>query len=384
MTTKRIWMIPIVLMGYSVAVQAEPEIDLALDYVVDGVAVSRPGTPTAWRALDNLDLTATLDLDALAGIGGTTLHAHVLNNLGGMPNDPAATLQGIDNIEVASQRLRLFELWAEHRIDSRTSVRAGLYDLNSEFYASDAAGLLIGPAFGVGSEIAATGPNGPSIFPSTALAVRIEHRPQPDRFVRVALVNANAGTLGDPQGVDLGFGAGLLAIGEVGLARDGKIAFGAWTYSTRQPRIHRGRADGTPTLARAYGLYATAEWPLLTLGAERSIAGFVRVGASDGHTTPFRGGWQAGLLWQGVLAKRPESALSIGANQGRLSRGYRRTMRELGERPAPAETAFEVTASDRLMPHVTLQPDLQLVLDPGGARDRARVLVGSVRVTFDF
>jgi porin len=374
----------IATLSYASDALAAPDVDVSVDYVVDAVTVSQPGAATRLYALDNLDLIATLDLGALAGIGDTTLHAHVLNNLGGMPNNRAGTLQGIDNIEVSQQRLRLFELWAEHRIGGRTTVRAGLYDLNSEFYANDAAGLLIHPAFGVGSEIAATGPNGPSIFPSTALAVRVEHRPREDRYVRLAVVNARAGTLGDPQGVDLGFGKGALAIGEVGLERDGKIALGAWTYSSRQPHVRRVRADGSPAMAQAYGLYATLEWPLLTLGVDRSIAGFVRLGASDGHTTPFCGGWQAGLLWQGVLAGRADSALSLGANQGRLSRGYRRLLREQGARPAAAETALEVTASDRLMRHVTLQPGLQLVLDPGGVRQRGRVLVGSLRVTFDF
>lgn len=384
MRTKAISVMAIATLGYASHALAASDIEVSLDYVVDGITVSQPGAATRLYALDNLDLIATLDLGALAGISDTTLHAHVLNNLGGMPNNRAGTLQGIDNIEVSQQRLRLFELWAEHRIGARTTVRAGLYDLNSEFYANDAAGLLIHPAFGVGSEIAATGPNGPSIFPSTALALRVEHRPREDGYVRVALVNARAGTLGDPQGVDLGFGKGALAIGEVGLERDGKIALGAWTYSSRQPHVRRVRADGNPAMAQAYGLYATLEWPLLTLGADRSIAGFVRLGASDGHTTPFRGGWQAGLLWQGVLAGRADSALSLGANQGRLSRGYRQLLRAQGARPAAAETALEVTASDRLMRHVTLQPGLQLVLDPGGMRQNGRVLVGSLRVAFDF
>ena len=384
MGTKAITAMAIATLSYASHALAAPPIELSADYVVDAITVSPPGAPTRLYALDNLDLIATLDLGALAGIGDTTLHAHVLNNLGGMPNNRAGTLQGIDNIEVSQQRLRLFELWAEYRIGARTTVRAGLYDLNSEFYANDAAGLLIHPAFGVGSEIAATGPNGPSIFPSTALAVRVEHRPREDSYVRVAIVNARAGTLGDPQGVDLGFGKGALTIGEVGLERDGKIALGAWTYSSRQPHVRRVRAHGGPVMAQAYGLYTTLEWPLLTLGADRSIAGFVRLGASDGRTTPFRGGWQAGLLWRGVLAGRTDSALSLGANQGRLSRGYRQLLREQGARPAAAETALEVTASDRLMRHVTLQPGLQLIFDPGGVRQNGRVLVGSLRVAFDF
>lgn len=371
--------------SYTVPVNAAVDVDVSVDYVADITTIIQNGNPARTYALDNLDLMLTADLGRVAGGAGTTVHAHLLNNLGQRPNDVAGTLQGVDNIEVASQRLRLFELWAEQRVGARTTLRAGLYDLNSEFYANDAAGLLIAPAFGVGSEIAATGPNGPSIFPSTALAVRLEHRPDPRSYLRVAAVNARAGTLGDPEGVNLGFGDGALLIGEVGVERAGRIAVGIWAYSSRQPHIRRTRADGLPARARALGAYASIEWPLMAgRDAESGLTGFVRVGGSDGRTTPFRGGWQAGLLWRAPLAARPESALSLGLNQGRLSKGYRRILRELGTRPSRAETAIELTASDRLMPHLTVQPDLQLVLDAGGVQGSSGTVVGSVRVAFDF
>lgn len=137
-------------------VLAKDAVQISLVETVDVVSVSG-GSGDDVFLLDNLDVVADLDLDALLGWRGGQAHVHVLNNLGSVPNDRAATLQGVNNIEVASQRLRLFEAWVEQRLSARTSVRIGLYDLNSEFYANDAAGLLIAPAFGVGSEIAATG-----------------------------------------------------------------------------------------------------------------------------------------------------------------------------------------------------------------------------------
>ena len=87
------------------------------------------------------------------GWRGASAHIDVLNNSGGIPNDDIGTLQGVDNIEVLSQRLRLFEAWVEQAWGD-TSIRAGLYDLNSEFYSNDSAGLLMAPAFGIGSEVA--------------------------------------------------------------------------------------------------------------------------------------------------------------------------------------------------------------------------------------
>lgn len=377
-------LVAVVAVAGTCPVLAEPAIDVGADYVVDVVAVSGTGLPGKPYWLDNLDLTATADLDELIGLRGTRVHLHMLNNLGGMPNNRAATLPGVDNIEVGSQRLRVFELWAEQQLGPRTTLRAGLYDLNSEFYANDAAGLLIAPAFGVGSEIAATGPNGPSIFPSTAIAARIDHRFSEAAYLRVAVLNAAAGTLGDPQGVDFSFDNGALLVAEAGVEGRGKLSMGVWGYSDRQPHIRRLDAAGAPAGTHARGVYVVAEWPVVRWSEDHALTGFVRAGASDGRTTPFRGGWQAGLLWSAPFRSRPESAISIGANQGVLAKGWRRNMRDLGVRTAWAETAFELTASDRLAPHLTLQPDLQLVLDPGGDRRRGSALVSSLRITLDF
>jgi hypothetical protein len=140
---------------------------LSGSYKADLAGTVSGGLAKRGRVLDDLQVFGDLDLDKAVGWKGATAHFELLNNSGAMPNDDAGTLQGVDNIEVTRQRARLFEAWVEQGFGDKGSVRAGLYDLNSEFYANDSAGLLLAPAFGIGSELAATGPNGPSIFPST-------------------------------------------------------------------------------------------------------------------------------------------------------------------------------------------------------------------------
>lgn len=353
---------------------------------VDTVFISSADGGSDVFLLDNLDLVADIDLDALLGWNGGAAHVHVLNNLGGVPNDRAATLQGVNNIEVASQRLRLFEAWFEQRLGARTSVRLGLYDLNSEFYANDAAGLLIAPAFGVGSEIAATGANGPSIFPSTALAVRIDRQlDDKGSYARLAVLNAAAGTLGDPHGIDLSFDSGALVIGEVGIANaGGKLGVGGWGYTDRHDDIDATDAAGDPVQRTAWGVYAIGEVQLRDREDAAGIAAFARVGVSDGQTTPFRGGWQAGLLVTRLIPARADSQISFGVNQAYLSHGYRRQLAAAGIDSVAAETAFELTFSDRLTPWLSVQPDLQLVIDPAGERGRDPVLVAGLRTTIEF
>lgn len=356
---------------------------LAATYTADVAGPVAGGASRTGRFLDNLLIEGDLDLDKAVGWTGASAHISLLNNSGGAPNDIAGTLQGIDNIEVARPRGKVYEAWLQQDF-GRASVRAGLYDLNSEFYTTDAAGLLISPAFGVGSELAATGPNGPSIFPSTALAVRFKLAPSDTTYVQAALLNAHAGVIGDPDGVDTAFDDGGLLIAEAGWTGRGKVALGAWRYTRRQDDVLEVDAAGDPVARTALGAYLLAEQPLRGAEGEvRAVSGFLRLGVSDGDTTPFKGGAQAGLLMTQVFAGRPDSALSLGVAHGGLSGKFRQVLAGGGTSPAAAETILELTYADRAAPRLTLQPSLQYLIRPGGDRDADPAVILALRVSID-
>jgi len=361
---------------------ADPALSLGAAYTADISGVARGVRPRAGRYLDNLDLTADLDLEKAAGWRGAVLHAYALNNSGGAPNDVAGTLQGVDNIEVSQPRLRLFELWLEQAAGP-ASVRAGLYNLNSEFYANESAALLLNPSFGIGSELAATGPNGPSIFPSTALGMRINVDLGQGRYARAAVLNAKSGVLGDPGGVDWHFGDGVLTIAEAGTEGPTRVSAGAWRYSHRQDDIRSLTPSGDPVRRRAQGAYVLGEQHLF--GSDDGPEGhfFLRVGVSDGATTPFRGGWQAGVLIARPVASRPDSQVSIGVQQGVLNRKFRDNLRDAAGRPSRAESGVEITYSDRITRRITLQPDLQWIRHAGGERDAKDRIVAALRLKID-
>jgi porin len=362
-----------------------PALEVSGAYRVDLSGVVADGRRMRGFGLDDLNIEANGDLDRLLGWRGARFHVDLLNNLGDRPNDVAGTLQGIDNIEVAAPKLRLFEMWAEQELGSRTTLRAGLYDLNSEFYSSDASGLLIAPAFGVGSEIAATGPNGPSIFPTTALAVRLEKRFGGAGVVRFAVLNATAGALGDKHGSALDLHHGALLIGEAGLERNGdKFVLGAWGYTQRQDDMAATAAAGAPLRRAARGAYAIVQKALGKQDGPFATSLFLRAGISDGKTTPYKGGWQAGLLAIRVLPGRDDSQFSVGVNQAYLSKGYRDVLRSDGVRAAAAENAVELTFSDKLLSFLTLQPDIQFIWNRGGDLDVGRVTVATLRATIEF
>lgn len=357
-------------------------VDVGVSYTGDVVGVVDGGLRNRATYLDNANLVLDADLDRAIGWTGATLHMNFLYNGGAMPNDDAGTLQGVDNIEVSSHRGRLFEAWIQQSFGDH-SVLVGLYDLNSEFYSNDSAGYLLAPAFGIGSEIASTGPNGPSIFPSTALAMRLA-LDFGGPYARFAALNADAGVLGDDGGIDTSFREGALLIGEIGIESGRKIALGGWRYTRRQDDIRELDAFGAAQREVAQGAYVLLEQPLNDPDSARATSFFARAGVSDGETTAFKGGWQAGLTMLRVLESRPDSVLSFGVNQGVVSKGYKRNQLDLGVPTADAEFQLELTYADKLLPFLTVQPDLQYVANPSADRTTPDALVAALRVTLEF
>lgn len=356
---------------------------LEATYTADLIGPVAGDGPRRAVLLDNLDVVADLDLGRAMGWRGATLHGYLLSNQGGAPNDFAGTLQGVDNIEVGRQAVRLYELWVDAPVGEHLSILAGLYDLNSEFYATESAGLLIAPPFGIGSELASTGVNGPSIFPSTALALRVNLTGEAG-YLRAAALNARASVPGDPDGIDTDFEEGALVIAEAGRRSGaGSLALGFWRYSHEQDDLRDLTPGGDPVQRTAQGAYLLAERVMLGDDDGRKVTGFVRLGVSDRRTSPFSGGWQAGVLVERVFAGRPDSALSVGLQQGLLSSRGQDLIAAGGVDPADAESGIEITYADRLTDRVTIQPDLQVVFDAGGDRAAEPRVVFGVRLTID-
>lgn len=364
------------------AAPSDNPLSLDITYKAGITGVAAGGASRGVRYLDNLDVIAEADLEKAAGWKRTVAHVSLLNNLGGRPNDLAGSIQGIDNIEVAKTRFKLYEAWVEKGLGAHATLKAGLYDVNSEFYQNDAAGLLISPMFGVGSELAATGTNGPAIFPSTALAVRLKAATD-HAYASVAIINARAGTIGDEHGIDLSGRDGALLIGEAGWTGRGKLAVGAWHYTRKQPTIIPPGLTPTEDQHYSQGLYLLAEQGLAGKDdpASRYLVGFLRLGASDGTTTPFHGGWQGGVLLKRPFKGRPASVFSVGAGSGVLSRNYRLSNPAGPPTLRDAETIIEATYSDEVVEGVSIQPDVQYVIHPSADPTIRNALVLGVRVT---
>jgi porin len=355
------------------------------------------GLKRGTTALDNLDIITTFDNEKLLGIKGNSVLIHFLNNNGGEPNGRyAGTLQGINNIEVTTQTAKVLEAFVQQNFwDDRVSFLAGLYDLNREFYVNDSAGLFIGSTFGIGNEFAASGQNGPSVFPTTSLAFRTQVKPTPQTYLLAAILDGVPGDPGDPHGtqVSLGHGDGALLVAEVGFAPEakdrafgGKYAVGAWRYTQKLDDVRDVDGGGDPIPRRSQGIYFLVEAPLYREKekGDEGLVAFFRIGFSDGDTTAFDYSWSAGAVYTGLIPGRDSGKLGFGISQAGLTDKFRDASATAGKPLDSQEFGIELTYRDDVFPGVALQPNVQYFINPGADPALSNVLVVGLRLELSF
>ena len=124
--------------------------------------------------LDDLDAQLSLDLDQLVGWGGAQAFIYGLYSNGNSISELVGDFNGVSNIETGVEAIRLVEAWVDQTFaEGKGSLRVGLYDLASEFDASEVRALFFNAGHGSGTDFSQTGQNGPTMWPVTSFAARV-------------------------------------------------------------------------------------------------------------------------------------------------------------------------------------------------------------------
>lgn len=324
-------------------------------YTGEIMANAAGGVRRGARYLDNLDLVFEADLEALAGWRGAELHFYGLYNNGRSISDLTGDAFAVSNIETGVSAFRLYEAWIDQKVGATSSVKFGLYDLNSEFDALESSALFIGSAHGIGAEVSQSGLNGPSIFPSTSLAIRIEKAFPSGVKVRTALLDAVPGDPDRPRrtAINLNSAEGALAIGEIDIpVGKARLLLGHWRYTAQFHTFNGGEARGNA------GTYLRGEAELFEHGGVR-LDGFFRLGKAAARFNMFDTFASAGAKVTGLMAEDGTDELGVAVARAWTSDGYRETARASSN-----ETVFELSYRHGVLPFLTLQPNLQYVLSP--------------------
>lgn len=331
------------------------------------------------RTITQADLFAELDGDELAGLTGARMAVQFMANSGGGLNAFTGELQVASNIE-AYRTMRLYQCWVQQELpDLGLSLLAGLFDLNSEFYVTESSGLFLNSSFGIGADLAQTGRNGPSIFPSTSLAFRVRFELPETGSLSAAVFDGAPGAHDDGErfGIDVDGEEGYLLITELSIAAGdgGRIGGGLWRYTA--PFDDMCAVDEPVARQDNNGAYLLADLSLVPGAADDDVLHlFLRAGAANGHLNAVMRHLGTGFVYE------------LGG--GDLLDGYALAVAEVGGDylflqsadgipTASAESVHELTMSRRITDWLTVQGDAQYIVRPSARRDIGHAFVGIAR-----
>jgi porin len=328
------------------------------------------------------ELTLTVDGELAFGIPGMTIFFDLLNTHGGKLNGFLQSAQGIDNIEVTNNSTVLYQAWIEQNfLADKFSVLAGIYEVNSEFNLTDSSGMLIHPAFGMGSDFAQTGLTGPSTFPLTSLGIRFKVQPTPQYYWMGAVLDAVPGDPKDPGGTSIilrgeegvlwvtegGYYFGVDETSEEEQTPTGKLGFGGWGYSAEFDDRLDLDANGDPVQRENRGFYAIFEHEVFRnpQDRDRGMSVFLRYGYADPDINQFEHAVAAGFTYQGLFPSRPDDVLGFGIAAETNGSKFRRAATAAGEAAPHSEIAYELSYQAKINDWLSIQPDLQYVQNHG-------------------
>jgi porin len=336
-------------------------VELSLAYTGEAWAVAG-GSESGSTYLDNLDLGLSVDLEQLGWRGAAFSVSGLYNNRNQLSEGLIGDFQTVSNID-ADGSPRLYELWLEQRVGSGLRTKVGVIDLNSEFDVNDAGSLFLNSSHGIAPDFSQVGANGPSIFPAPGLGGLVEAGAG-GWTVRAGLFEGIARDPDRPRRTVFGFtsGEGALLVVETERQWEGGRALLGLRHHSGDFEPWAAAGAASARREDSSGAYLLVEdrlgrWDALALH------GFTRIGLAEARIHEVGTYIGAGLVLQGPMFGLDDERLGVAAASAHNGRDFRRTVEPGGG--ASHETAVELTYSARLLPWLTVQPDVQWVVNPG-------------------
>lgn len=322
------------------------------------------------------DLKGAFDLEKLIGWNGAGLYFDIMGAEGGKPSQSSGAGQGISNIE-APDAWKIFEFYlTKSFLDDQLSLLLGTFDYNSEFDTRRSSAVFLNPSHGIGPDISQSGKNGPSIFPTTSLALRASYESGGYLF-KAAVFDGVPGNPKNPTGtyIILNKNDGVLLAAEADYISSGdvysegyqKISIGSWYYSTEFEDQTELSAGGNPVMRRHnYGIYLQGERFFFSEKEDPSqgLAGFLRYGVAESSINRYSQYLGMGLNYTGLFPGRESDILGFGIAAVKNSSWFKSKMALQGFNIADFEVDFELTYQMQIWDIFMVQPDIQYVADP--------------------
>lgn len=339
-------------------------VDLGASLTADFSKNISGGASHAGTTRHLFDFSVGLDLGTIAGIDGGSLYIDFQTQNGQDGSVETGDLQAYSNID-APGFTALYEFWYQQFFfDSRLRVKAGKIDANADFAFVEHGGEFIHSSAGFSPTIFALPTYPDPAFGALAFigegkgvyaGVGVFDGALQEGFATGALGPATF--FGDP--------ADLFFIGEAGYtwggerSLSGRVAAGAWHHDGTFAQFSGGTKGGATGFFVVYDQMLYQEQSSGEDG--QGIGLFAQYGWADPELSEVEHHFGLGTQWTGALPCRDEDVVGLMVSWA-----------ELSDKPGAgftddAEVAVEWFYKLHLCDHVSLKPDVQYIVNPGGA-----------------
>jgi len=370
-----------------------------------------------------LDFGVEVDLEKAVGWRGASVSTTWLWLSG---RDASEDLVGnfltISNI-AGFNTLRMFDLWFQQSfLEDKLSLRVGQLSADSEFVISDYSGLFINGTFGWPAFAYTNIPNGGPGYPMGTLGARFAVNPADWITLQSAVFQGNVfaqdvNRHGFRWSLEAETGYTFLNEAQVrwnhrddeaGLP--GQLKAGAWFqtgqgadalagttgsgnsgyYAVLDQMIFREPAAAASPAGLCKDAKSVAageksfQSPASLEKSDQGLGWFGRIAftPTDRNFVDFY--FDTGFTYKGLIPTRGSDTVGIALGYAQLSQGARDGIAAQGSSPQGAEMVVEFTYQAALTPWLVVQPDVQYIINPGGADDLGNALVVGGRASITF
>jgi porin len=354
-------------------------------YVGDMITNFSGGIDQASAYMGMIDLMAKFDTENAGLWKNGEFYLQIENTHGATPSgDIVGDLQCFSNINNGDYTY-LYQLWYHHTFN-KLQFTLGVHDLNSEFLTSNYAGEYINSSFGIMPAVSMNVPV--PIFPKNALGFVTQYNIN-DRFsVQAAIYDGDPLDLDqDPYGLNYSISSedGFLTIGEIHYnVTNEKNLNGTYKIGGL---YHNGDFDSledtTVSIKGNYTFYFIADQKLISIDevAGRSLGIFAQVGMSPKNRSINSLFWSFGINYYGPISKRSEDILGIAVANASISSFV--VDMNVGVMDK-SETAIEFMYKAKLSENISIQPEVQYIINSGVDSSLDNAFVGLIRSYISF
>lgn len=333
----------------------------------------RGGVRRGATVVNNLDLVSEIDTAKAHLWNGGRFRGYIIADWGGSPINYTGALQNNSNID-APDTAKIYEAFYEHTLfDESLSVLVGLHNYNSEFDVAEYGGLFLNASSGIGQDLAQVAP---SIFPTSAIGVRVKLQPTERIYGLFGLYDGVPGDSNNEKWSHIIFkrSEGLFYAAEVGLHSTEeespsnlyKISLGSW-YKSSDFTDYREVSRGNN-----HGFYLTLDKSIFRESdTAQGLGAYLQFGIAPGDRNQTDRYIGAGLQYTGLFPLRDNDIFGIALARAENSDRFESET----DQSADAENLIELTYRAPLTEWLTLQPDIQYVVHPGAATTYPNALV---------